>query len=65
MKLIGGDCLNMVELSQRYHAFCKKLMETPEKRLTELLEGRICTGLFKCAIVSNSAVFNTSTRGIR
>jgi len=65
MKSIGGDCLNMVELSQRYHAFCKNLMEAPEKRLAELLEGRICTGLFKCAIVSSSAVFKTSTLGIR
>jgi hypothetical protein len=59
---INGDCLNIGDLSERYSAFCRQLMQVPDKRFGELLEGRICTGLFKCSLDRNNALLSTSTR---
>ena len=50
MRSIDDNCLNIGNLSKRYDAFCKRLMQRPDERLTELLTRRICTGLFKCAL---------------
>lgn len=50
MQSIDGNCLNIRDLSERYDAFCKRLMQVPDNRFEELLAGRICTGLFKCTL---------------
>jgi hypothetical protein len=50
MQSIDGNCLNVRDLSERYDAFCKRLMQVPDSRFEELLAGRICTGLFKCTL---------------
>jgi len=65
MQSINSDCRKIGELSYRYEAFCKILMQTPDKRINELREGRICTGGYVCA-PSNSnerlVSFATSSR---
>jgi hypothetical protein len=50
MQSINSNCLNIRDLSERYDAFCKQLMQVPDNRFEELLAGRICTGLFKCTL---------------
>ena len=59
---IKRNCLNMSALSERYDAFCKQLMQAPDRRIDELLTGKICTGLFKCAPSSPSTPLAVSTR---
>ena len=62
MQSVNDGCANIRNLSQRYDAFCKNLLQVPDKRFAELLAGKICTGLFKCTL-NNSAFLATSTRG--
>jgi hypothetical protein len=50
MQSINGDCLNIGNLSGRYEAFCRQLIQVPDKRFAELLGGQICAGLFKCTL---------------
>ena len=52
---IKSNCLNMSNLSERYDAFCKQLMQAPDKRVEELLAGRYCTGQYRCFLSANSA----------
>ena len=52
MRSINNDCLNIGDLSERYDAFCKRLMQRPDERFAELLTRRICTGLFRCPLRS-------------
>ena len=59
---VKSRCLNISALSERYDAFCKQLMQTPNRRIDELLIGKICTGLFKCAPSSPSTPLAVSTR---
>ena len=54
MRSIDGNCLNIRDLSERYDAFCKRLMTEPSERLADLLAGRMCTGFFKCELSSRS-----------
>ena len=64
MQPIKRNCLNISDLSERYDAFCKQLMQASDRRMDELLTGKICTGLFKCALSSPSrplAVFTRSS----
>jgi hypothetical protein len=61
MEPIKRNCLNIADLSERYDAFCKQLMQAPDRRLDELLTGKICTGLFKCALSSPSRPLAVST----
>jgi hypothetical protein len=64
MEPVKRDCLNISDLSERYDAFCKQLMQASDRRMDELLTGKICTGLFKCALSSPSrplAVFKRSS----
>ena len=62
MQSINSGCSNIRDLSQRYDAFCKQLLQAPDERFAELLAGKICTGLFRCTL-NNSAFLATSTRG--
>ena len=62
MQSIGNDCLNIRDLSERYGAFCKQLLQTPDGRFAELLTGRICAGLFKCPLNSNGELVSASSR---
>jgi len=62
MQSINDGCANIRDLSQRYDAFCKKLLQVPDERFAELLAGKICTGLFRCTLNSGSALTATSTR---
>ena len=59
---VKRNCLNISDLSERYDAFCKQLMQAPDRRMDELLTGKICTGLFKCALSSPSRPLAVSTR---
>ena len=52
---IKSNCLNISDLSQRYDAFCKQLMQAPDRRVEELLAGRYCTGQYRCFLSANSA----------
>ena len=52
---IKSNCLNISDLSERYDAFCKQLMQAPDKRVEELLAGRYCTGQYRCFLSANSA----------
>jgi hypothetical protein len=52
---IKSNCLNMSDLSERYDAFCKQLMQAPDRRVEELLAGRYCTGQYRCFLSANSA----------
>lgn len=61
MEPIKRNCLKFADLSERYDAFCKQLMQGPDRRLDELLTGKICTGLFKCALSSPSRPLAVST----
>ena len=54
MSSINGNCLKIGNVSKRYDLFCKRLMQGPDERFAELLERRICTGLFKCALSRRS-----------
>ena len=62
MEPIKRNCLNISDLSERYDAFCKQLMQAPDRRMDELLTGKICSGLFKCALSSPSRPLAVSTR---
>jgi hypothetical protein len=63
LQFINSDCLNIGDLSERYGAFCGQLMQVPDKRFQELLEGRICTGFFKCTL--NNINAHLATRSAR
>jgi len=64
MQSVNSGCSNIRDLSQRYDAFCKQLLQVPDERFAELLAGKICTGLFKCTLNNSSApLLATSTRG--
>ncbi|MGA7334841.1 MAG: hypothetical protein WBX77_24380, partial [Pseudolabrys sp.] len=52
---IKSNCLNISDLSERYDAFCKQLMQAPDRRVEELLSGRYCTGQYRCFLSANSA----------
>ena len=65
MQSISNDCSNVRDLSERYGAFCKQLLQTPDVRFAELLAGRICAGLFKCALNNNSELVSASSRAAR
>jgi hypothetical protein len=65
MQSINGDCLNIRDLSERYGAFCKQLLQAPDGRFAELLAGKICTGLFKCALNNNSELVSAFSRTAR
>ena len=52
---IESSCLSISDLSERYDAFCKQLMQTPDRRVEELLAGRYCTGQYRCFLSANSA----------
>ena len=52
---IKSSCLNISDLSERYDAFCKQLMQAPDRRVEELLAGRYCTGQYRCFLSANSA----------
>ena len=52
---IKSNCLSMSNLSERYDAFCKQLMQAPDRRVEELLAGRYCTGQYRCFLSANSA----------
>ena len=58
MQPIKRNCLNIADLSERYDAFCRQLMQAPDRRMAELLTGKICSGLFKCAL-SRPLAFST------
>ena len=60
MEPIKHNCLKISDLSERYDAFCKQLMQAPDRRMDELLTGKICTGLFKCALSRPLAVSTRS-----
>ena len=62
MEPVKRNCLNISDLSERYDAFCKQLMQAPDRRMDELLAGKICTGLFKCALSSPSRPLAIFTR---
>jgi hypothetical protein len=62
MEPIKRNCLNISDLSERYHAFCNQLMQAPDRRMDELLTGKICTGLYKCALSGPSRPLAVSTR---
>lgn len=63
MQSIKSNCLNISDLLERYDAFCKQLMQAPDRRIEELLTGKICTGLFKCALSNTSTPSAISTHG--
>ncbi|MGB9043023.1 MAG: hypothetical protein WCC81_11205 [Pseudolabrys sp.] len=65
MQSISNDCSNVRDLSERYGAFCKQLLQTTDVRFAELLAGRICAGLFKCALNNNSELVSASSRAAR
>jgi hypothetical protein len=52
---IKSNWLNISDLSERYDAFCKQLMQAPDRRVEELLAGRYCTGQYRCFLSANSA----------
>jgi hypothetical protein len=52
---IKSNCLNFSDLAEHYDAFCKQLMQAPDKRVEELLAGRYCTGQYRCFLGANSA----------
>ena len=60
MEPVKRNCLNISDLSERYDAFCRQLMQAPDRRMAELLTGKICTGLFKCALSRPLAVSTRS-----
>jgi hypothetical protein len=54
---IRSNCFNIGDLSERYGRFCKLLLRSPNERFAELFAGKICTGLFKCALNSDKHIF--------
>jgi hypothetical protein len=45
---MGGHCINIGVIFERYSAFCKKLGENPAARVDELLAGKRCSGSYRC-----------------
>jgi hypothetical protein len=43
-----SNCVNISVLLERYSNFCKQLSEDADPRLEELLEGKTCTGSYRC-----------------
>ena len=48
MKLLNNNCTNIATLLEKYTNFCKQLTENADPRLAELLQGKKCTGSYKC-----------------
>jgi hypothetical protein len=62
MQSISSDCSNIGDLSERYGRFCNQLLRSSDERFAELLAGKICTVIFKCALSSDSILFVNSSR---
>jgi hypothetical protein len=43
MKLMGGQCINIAAVLERYAEFCGQLHRDADPRLQELLTGQTCT----------------------
>ena len=48
MKKLNNNCTNISVLLEKYSNFCKQLTENADPRLAELLQGKKCTGSYKC-----------------
>jgi hypothetical protein len=48
MKKLNNNCTNIAVLLEKYSNFCKQLTENADPRLAELLQGKKCTGSYKC-----------------
>jgi hypothetical protein len=48
IKLLNNNCTNISVLLEKYSNFCKQLTENVEPRLAELVQGKKCTGTYRC-----------------
>jgi hypothetical protein len=50
MKLMGGQCINIAVVIERYADFCGQLHRDADPRLQELLAGQTCTRKYRCGL---------------
>ena len=50
MKLMGGQCINIAVVIERYADFCEQLHRDADPRLQELLAGQTCTRKYRCGL---------------
>jgi hypothetical protein len=48
LKAMGGKCINISVILERYADFCGQLRSDADPRLTELLAGQTCTRTYRC-----------------
>ena len=48
MKAVNGNCTKIATLVEKYSNFCQLLTKNSDPRLEELMQGKKCTGLYKC-----------------
>jgi hypothetical protein len=50
MKLMGGQCINIAVVIERYADFCGQLHRDADPRLQELSAGQSCTRKYRCGL---------------
>jgi hypothetical protein len=48
MKAINSNCTKIATLVEKYSNFCQLLAKNADPRLEELMQGKKCTGIYKC-----------------
>jgi len=48
MKSLNNNCTNIAVLLEKYVNFCPQLAQNADPRLLELMQGKKCTGSYKC-----------------